>query len=94
MKIEDFLDNVGDYPTNALRSLIDFLEVECKRREDERYEELVKNICTSINALLKEFPHAEFLSTVKCEACGYDTAVNVLSVMRHVGLTPDNFRKF
>ena len=83
MRIEDFMDSIGDYPTKTLRSLIDFLEVECKRREDERYEELVKNICTSID-----------LGTVRCEACGYDTSVNVLQVMRHVGLTPDNFRKF
>jgi hypothetical protein len=94
MRIEDFMDSIGDYPTKTLRSLIDYLEVECKRREDERYEELVKGVCTSIEALLKEFPHAEFLGTVRCEECGYDTCVDVLSVMRHVGLTPDNFRKF
>ena len=94
MRIEDFMDSIGDYPTKTLRSLIDFLEVECEKRENERYEELVKGVCTSISNLLKEYPHAEFLSTVKCEECGYDTCVNILQVMRHVGVTPDNFRKF
>lgn len=93
MRIEDFMDSIGDYPTKTLRNLIEYLEAECKKREDERYEELVKGICTSIDALLKEFPYAEFFGTIKCEACGYDTTVNVLQVMRHVGLTPDNFRK-
>ena len=93
MRIEDFMDSVGDYPTKTLRSLIDFLEVECEKRENERYEQLVNNICTSINTLLKEFPHAEFIGTIRCEECGCDTAVNVLSAMRHVGLIPDNFRK-
>ena len=92
MRIEDFMDSVGDYPTKTLKSLIDFLEVECEKRENERYEQLVNNVCTSINTLLKEFPYAEFMGTVRCE-CGCDTTLNVLGVMRHVGLTPDNFRK-
>ena len=93
MKIEEFMDGIGDYPTKTLRSLIEFLEIECEKRENERYEELVKSVCTSIANLLKEFPGTEFPSTIRCEECGCSTTINALGAMRYTGITPDNFKR-
>ena len=50
------------------------VEKELANRKDQRFDDLVKNACDALNALVKEFPNVklEIETSVECEYCNTD----------------------
>jgi hypothetical protein len=62
------------YTDTELKNFIDMAQKELANRKNKRFEELVKNACDALNALVKEFPtvKCEINMAVECEYCNTD----------------------
>lgn len=62
------------YTDEELRNFIVMAEKELADRKNEKFDELVKNACDALNALVKEFPNVqcEINATVECDYCDTD----------------------
>ena len=62
------------YTDEELKNFIAMAQKELVDRKDKRFDELVKNTCDALNALVKEFPDVkcEIETSVECEYCNTD----------------------
>ena len=62
------------YTDTELKNFIAMAQKELSDRKDKRFDELVKNACDALNALVKEFPNVqcEIETSVECEYCDTD----------------------
>lgn len=62
------------YTDEELHHFIAMAEIELANRKDQRFDELIKNVCDALNALVKEFPSVkcEIETSVECEYCNTD----------------------
>ena len=82
-----------DIYTNAeLKNFIDMAQKELANRKNKKFDELVKNACDALNALVKEFPtvRCEINAAVECEYCNTDYDY-WFDIFDHGEFTPNMF---
>lgn len=83
------------YTDAELKSFITAAEQELANRKNKKFDELAKNACDALNALVKEFPsiRCEINASVTCDRCDedFDYWVDIFDCVNK--FTPDMFIK-
>lgn len=80
------------YTDTELKNFIDMAQKELANRKNKRFDELVKNACDALNALVKEFPtvRCEINAAVECDYCNTDYDY-WFDIFNYGEFTPDMF---
>lgn len=75
-----------------LQKLHTATEMVLNERKDQRYHDLVQQVCDALNALSAEFPNAELNVHYQCGECGSEEEVDILYwLCAGCKVTPSNF---
>lgn len=80
-EIFEYMPLLSEMSMESLTTFAADIDAEIKRRKHARRDELIRNICDAVNALVKEFPSVELNIPFYCPECDIEDEVNALDYL-------------